>query len=90
MRRDWCCDTPIDEPHSFGCPFSPDAGDIDYMGPATMGRAPIYLGDGAYAAMGNWVGQTCVYASNGISRTNRVYLEVDMIDKLHAWVHQND
>lgn len=90
MRRDWCCGTPLDEPHSFGCPFSPEDGHIDYEGPATVGRAPIYLGDGAYVEMGSWVGQTCVYTSNGITRTNKVYLEIDMIDKLHRWVHQND
>ena len=90
VSRVWCCGTMTDGPHIDGCPFSPEAGHIDYMGPATIGRLPVYLGDGAYAEMGQWAGQTCVYTTDGITRTNRVYLEIDMIDRLHAWAHQND
>ena len=89
--RDWCCGAYLDKPHIDGCPFAPESGHIDYQGPAVIGRLPVYLGDGAWAEMGNWVGQTCVYTTiGGGVRANKVYLEIDMIDKLHAWVHQND
>ena len=50
-------------------------------------REPIYLGDGAYAEQGHWGGEVCVFTSNGINRTNNVYLDMEMIDKLHAWAH---
>ena len=50
-------------------------------------RNPIYLGDGAYAETGHWPGQVRVYTSDGISSTNEVFLEIDMIDQLHAWAH---
>jgi hypothetical protein len=48
---------------------------------------PIYLGDGAYAEQGHWAGEVCVYTSNGINRTNAVYLEIEALDQLHAWAH---
>jgi hypothetical protein len=50
---------------------------------------PIYLGDGCYAEQGHWVGEVCVYASNGMTRTDQVYLDLAMIDQLHAWAHGN-
>lgn len=97
VRRHWCCDTPIDGPHLIGCAFKP-TGPIDYDGPAVVvelrpedeTKRRLYLGDGAYVETGDWAGQVCVYTGDGIIRTNQVYLEIDMIDKLHAWVHQND
>lgn len=51
---------------------------------------PIYLGDGLYAEVGHWPGEACVYASNGVIRTAAVYLDVSMIDALHAWAHSDD
>jgi hypothetical protein len=50
-------------------------------------RQPIYLGDGLYAEVGHWEGETRVYASNGVTQSNEVFLDADMIDKLHAWAH---
>lgn len=96
VRRHWCCDTPIDGPHLIGCAFKP-TGPIDYDGPVNVvelrpedTKRRIYLGDGAYAETGNWAGQTRIYTSDGINQANEVYLEIDMIDKLHRWAHQND
>lgn len=47
----------------------------------TMGETKsTYLGDGAYV---EWTGYSfVVYTSNGIERTNEVYLEADAIAKL--------
>lgn len=89
--RVWCCGTPVDGPHAVGCAFAP-VGVIDYNGPAEVvqpgWRPPIYLGDGAYVEQGSWPGEACVFTSNGIARTNQIFLDVAMIDKLHAWVHR--
>lgn len=42
-----------------------------------------YLGDGAYA---EWLGYTfVVYTSNGIERTNEVYLEPEHMEALIAF-----
>lgn len=89
MRRDWCCGTPIDRPHVDGCMYSP-AGPLDYDAPVTVLKPRHYLGDGAYVEGGNWAGQVCVYTSDGLSRGSQVYLEIDMVDDLHRWVHRND
>jgi hypothetical protein len=48
---------------------------------------PIYLGDGLYAEKSRWPGEVCLYASNGITRTSEVYLDMDMLDQLHTWAH---
>lgn len=33
--REWCCRTPLTEPHVAGCAFEP-RGPIDYMGPVEI------------------------------------------------------
>lgn len=51
-------------------------------------RQPIYLGDGLYAEEGSWPGEACVYASNGLTRTNQVYLDAEMLQSLYEWFHR--
>jgi hypothetical protein len=52
-----------------------------------MLREPIYLGDGLYAEQGHWAGEVCVYASDGVTRTNQVYLDAEMLSRLSEWFH---
>jgi hypothetical protein len=40
-------------------------------------REPVYLGDGLYAEFDGW--QVRLYAHNGISSTNQVFLEPDVL-----------
>lgn len=43
-------------------------------------KQEYYLGDGAYA---EWIGYTfVVYTSNGVERTNEIYLEIDHMQAL--------
>lgn len=44
----------------------------------------IYLGDGLYVAAIT-PNDYCIYAHNGIERTNSVYLDFDMLTKAHEW-----
>lgn len=46
-----------------------------------------YLGDGLYAEY-NGRDDICIYASNGIDRTNSVYLDIQMLKKLTEWIEQ--
>lgn len=45
---------------------------------------PVYLGDGAYASFDGH--QFCVYADNGVTITNQVYLELPAIRALNDYV----
>jgi len=47
-------------------------------------RDPIYLGDGLYAEEDH-PGRMRLYASNGITVTNEVFLDGDMLAQLNAW-----
>lgn len=49
-------------------------------------REPRYLGDGLYVE--DHGHQFCLYASNGISRTNEVFLDASMLKSLNEWVDQ--
>lgn len=51
-------------------------------------REPHYLGDGLYVEEGNWPGEMCLYASNGITRTNQVFLDGEMLQILYEWFHR--
>ena len=47
-----------------------------------------YLGDGAYVRSGDYPGETLIFASNGISRTNTVFLSPGMMDTLVLYWNQ--
>lgn len=47
-----------------------------------------YLGDGLYAKYDGW--QIELYVSNGVSETNRVYLEPSVLQAFQAWVKRLD
>lgn len=90
--RAWCCGEPIDKPHAEGCPFNP-VGPIDYDGPAVrVDPRRAYLGDAVYVEEGNWPGQARLFVSYDGGRTcvNVVYLEKEMVDQLHDWMHKDD
>lgn len=44
-----------------------------------------YLGDGLYASYDGW--QIELYASDGIRKTNSVYLEPSVLTKFQVWVN---
>ena len=48
-----------------------------------------YLGDGAYIRRGAYLGEVIIFASDGISRTNTVHLDPQMIENLEAWLKVN-
>jgi hypothetical protein len=45
---------------------------------------PVYLGDGLYAAFDGW--QIELYASDGIQKTNQVYLEPAVLVAFERYV----
>ena len=45
---------------------------------------PVYLGDGLYAVFDGY--QIELYASNGIQKTNRVYLDPSVCDSFLSFV----
>lgn len=47
-------------------------------------RSPIYLGDGLYAEDQGY--QIRLYASNGLTTTNEVFLDQSMLQKLNNWI----
>lgn len=49
-------------------------------------KEPIYLGDGLYAEDQGY--QIRLYASNGLTTTNEVFLDQSMLQKLNNWVEQ--
>jgi len=48
---------------------------------------PAYLGDGAYVRVEN--GMVCLYTSNGIEETNKVYLELEVLRRFLEWLKAN-
>ena len=47
-----------------------------------------YLGDGAYIRRGAYSGEVIIFASDGISRTNTVFLSPGMMDTLVLYWNQ--
>ena len=45
-----------------------------------------YIGDGAYIRRGTYLGEVIIFASDGISRTNTVHLDPQMIGKFRSMV----
>lgn len=50
-------------------------------------KRPTYLGDGLYAEEGHWPGQIRLYASNGVTVSNEVFLEDNMLEVLTDWFY---
>lgn len=48
--------------------------------------APVYLGDGLYAEFDGW--QVRLYAHSGVSHTNEVFLEPDVLVSFLRYVEQ--
>jgi hypothetical protein len=46
-----------------------------------------YLGDGLYATVTS--GMVELYASNGVTKTDRVYLEPGVLEEFLRWVAEN-
>lgn len=50
---------------------------------------PKYLGDGAYIERNEW-GEICLYAANGIKRTNEVFLSNEMLEEAAKWAKEHN
>ena len=47
----------------------------------------IFLGDGAYVSTGDFLSQFKLTAEDGYMATETIFLEIDMIDRLHQFAH---
>lgn len=53
-----------------------------------MEKQKEYLGDGVYVEEGSYLGEIVLYCDNGIKRSNHIYLEPDMVERLKKIVDQ--